>query len=114
MSSLNQKEILMKKTGLFNDILSYIFEYDVDFNANKIMDNLSEIIDKIHNEEKSIEDLIEKEHNRINSEENDYIAFYLLEDDNYELEILDQSEPRKNINKYLKIIADYFEKNNQQ
>ena len=113
MSSLNQKEILMKKTGFLPEIIENIFEYDVDFNANKVMDDLSEIIEKIHNEEKLIEDLIEEEHNRINSEENDFVASILLEDGNHEIEILNQSEPRKNINKYLKIIADYFEKNNK-
>ena len=41
MSSLNQKEILMKKTGFLPEIIENIFEYDVDFNANKVMDDLS-------------------------------------------------------------------------
>ena len=68
---------------------------------------------KIHDEEEKINKLIDDEHNRIKEEENDYVAHYLLEGGAYEIEILDESIPRKNINKYLKIIEDYLKIENK-
>ena len=45
---------------------------------------------------------------RIKEEEDDYLILLYLEGDIYELEILDESIPRKNINKHLKTIEDYL------
>ena len=110
MSSLKEKEILMKKINLIPEIIKKIVKFDCDFHVNKIMNDLSIIINNIHNEEKLIQDLIQKEYNNI-VQEDEFLQSYLLEGDIYELEILDESEPRKNINKYLEMIVDYFEKN---
>ena len=113
MSSFNEKQFLLNKTNLPNEILLNIFKYDIDFNAKKIMDDIDNYIQKIYHEEKLINSLIEDEKIRIEEEENDYVASYLLEDDNYEIEILDESIPRKNINNYLEIIEDYLKNENK-
>lgn len=109
MSSLEQRQILMNKiklpfeiqilmnkTKLPVEILHNISQYDIDFKAKKVMDDLIGLMKKIHDEE-----------------ENDYVAHYLLEGGAYEIEILDESIPRKNINKYLKIIEDYLKIENK-
>jgi len=88
-----------------------ILSYHVDYQTDKLMDDLSNIIDEIHNEEKLIDESIKNEKIRIQEEVDDFLTSYYLENDVHELEILDNSIHRKNINKHLEFIVDYFEKN---
>jgi len=112
MASLAEKVWIFKEKSDFDKyILKEILSYDVDYQTDKLIDELSNIIDEIHNEEKLIDESIKNEKIRIEEEVDDFLISYYLEDDIYELEILDNSIHRKNINKHLEFIIDYCSKN---
>jgi hypothetical protein len=109
MASLTEKVWILNSE--FDKYVSKKILNYVGYPTDKIMDDLSNIINEIHNEEKLINDSINNERIRIEEEVDDFLTSYYLEDDIYELEILDDSIHRKNINKHLEFIIDYFEKN---